>query len=70
MARFLLELEDPLVKDRVCDLLILFFALEALRNHASVKIHPLRYAFIQLILLVYLFRPLQNQLPDLLLGRL
>jgi hypothetical protein len=46
MARFLLELEDPLIEDRVCDLLILFFTLEALRNNAGVKIDPLRNTFI------------------------
>ena len=70
MAGLLLELEDPLVEDRVCDLLVLSFALEALCNHTGVEINPLRYTFIQFILLVYLPTSLYDQLPDPLLGRL
>lgn len=55
MAQFLFEVRNPLIEHSVCDLLVLDFGSETFRSNTSIKITPIGYIFIKLVLLVYLF---------------
>lgn len=68
-TRLALEIEYPLIKSRVSDLMVLQFASETATDHTIVKIIPVGYILTQIVLLVYLFGSLLHDSFDFDLDR-
>lgn len=61
MAGLSFELKYPMIEYCVCDLLVLSFAAEALRNHTTKEIIPKGNVFAKLVLFINLFSSLLDK---------